>query len=140
MDLATIIKETEHLGITILFCSIPTTKGRYDTTLGKPCIYVDKNLADTEKINIILHERSHHVRKDLENSLAYVPTYSHRIEAQAEKDRIIDFLNLVNTEYPIDKHFNCSEYMKHAHIPQRFESFVKELATRLYNENQKEKD
>lgn len=137
MDLAAIIKETEQLGITILFCSIPTTKGRYDTTLGKPCIYVDKNLADTEKINIILHERSHHVRKDLENSLTYIPTYSHRIEAQAEKDRIIDFLNLVNTEYPIDDKFNYADYMKKAHIPPKYENYLKEIATELYRKNQK---
>ncbi len=39
MDLSTVIKKTEDLGITILFCNMPKTKGRYDNTLEKPCIY-----------------------------------------------------------------------------------------------------
>ncbi|HEM3645234.1 TPA: ImmA/IrrE family metallo-endopeptidase [Streptococcus suis] len=135
LSLQDIIKETEQLGLTILFCQLPHSKGRYSNTLGFPCIYIDNNLTDNEKIQVILHERAHHTNKDYNNSLSLVPTYHQRLEYQAEKDRIIDFMNLVNTEYPIDEHFNYLEYMKNAYIPTKYENFVKELATKLYQEN-----
>ncbi|WP_449449174.1 ImmA/IrrE family metallo-endopeptidase [Streptococcus suis] len=135
LSLQDIIKETEQLGLTILFCQLPHSKGRYSNTLGFPCIYIDSNLTDNEKIQVILHERAHHTNKDYNNSLSLVPTYYQRLEYQAEKDRIIDFMNLVNTEYPIDEHFNYLDYMEKACIPIKYENFVKELATQLYHEN-----
>ena len=135
MNLSQIIKDTEQLGITVLFCSIPKIKGRFDNTLGKPCIYIDKELSDIEKVNIILHEKSHYLRLDQNNSLIYIPTYSHHIETRAEKDRISDFLSLIDAEYPIDESFNYIEYMKHANIPVQFENFIKEKAKELYNNN-----
>ncbi len=135
LSLQDIIKETEQLGLTILFCQLPHSKGRYSNTLGFPCIYIDNNLTDNEKIQVILHERAHHANKDCNNSLSLIPTYSHRLEYQVEKDRIIDFMNLINTEYPIDENFNYLEYMQNAHIPTKYENFVRELATELYHEN-----
>lgn len=135
MDLITIIKETEKLGITILFSDMPKTKGRYDDTLGIPCIYVDKNLPDTEKINIILHEKSHFIRNDQTNTLSYVPSFTHHVENQVEKDRILDFMNLINQEYPIDESFNYIDYMKNACIPNQYEEYVKQLANTFYIQN-----
>lgn len=137
MNLHKIIKETEELGITILFCKIPTVKGRYDITLGKPCIYVDQDLSDIEKVNVILHEKNHFLNDDINNSLSYISTYSYRIENQAEKNRIADFLSLINSEYPLTEDFNYLDYMEKAHIPAKYENFVKELATELYQENRK---
>lgn len=139
MDLATIITETKKLGITILFSSIPSLKGRYDNTLGIPCIYVDNNLSNTEKINVILHERKHFLRKDLNNSLSYVPSYKYRIENEVEKDRILDFMNLINQEYPIDETFNYVEYMKNACISSQYENYVKEIAHYFYLKNKESK-
>ncbi|MDQ8759073.1 ImmA/IrrE family metallo-endopeptidase [Streptococcus ruminantium] len=135
LNLQNTIKETEKLGLTVLFCQLPHSKGRFDNTLGFPCIYVHKNLTDNEKIQIILHERAHYLNGDHNNSLSTIPTYSHRIEHEAEKDRIIDFLNLVNTEYPVDENFNYLDYMQKAYIPTKYEHFVRELATELYHEN-----
>ncbi|MBF0817854.1 ImmA/IrrE family metallo-endopeptidase [Streptococcus acidominimus] len=135
MDLRKIINDTELLGITIIFYNIPTVKGRYTITNDKHCIYVDKNLSDIEKINVILHELAHFINNDLSNNLTFVPTYSHRIEHETEKARIIDFMNLVNQEYPIDQNFNYIEYMKSACIPSEYEFFVREISQNFYQEN-----
>ncbi|HGI2619510.1 TPA: ImmA/IrrE family metallo-endopeptidase [Streptococcus agalactiae] len=137
MNLLTVIKETEDLGITILFCNMPKTKGRYDNTLEKPCIYIDKNLSDIEKINIILHEKIHFTKNDQNNCLSYISSYSHHIENQAEKDRILNFMNLINEEYPIDESFNYINYMKNAYIPQKYEGYIKNLAREFYLKNHK---
>ncbi|HEM9366157.1 ImmA/IrrE family metallo-endopeptidase [Streptococcus agalactiae] len=135
MDLSTVIKKTEDLGITILFCNMPKTKGRYDSTLEKPCIYVDKSLSDIEKINIILHEKMHFTKNDQSNCLSYISSYSHHIENQAEKDRILDFMNLINEEYPIDESFNYINYMKNACVPEKYEGYIKNLAKEFYLRN-----
>lgn len=60
-----------------------------------------------------------------------------RIETRAEKGRILDFMSLVNSEYPIDEHFNYQDYLKNAEIPASYENYVKEIATNFYNENKK---
>ena len=135
MNLHKIIKETEELGITILFCKIPTVKGRYDNTLGNPCIYVDQDLSNIEKVNVILHEKNHFLNDDINNSLSYISTYSYRIENQAEKNRIANFLSLINSEYPLTENFNYLDYMQKACIPAKYENFVKELVTEIYQEN-----
>ncbi|WP_430625484.1 ImmA/IrrE family metallo-endopeptidase [Streptococcus suis] len=130
-----LITETKELGIIILYTDLPESKGRHLCVSNLKIIYLDKNLDDTEAFNVLLHERSHFINDDYNNSLSQIPTYSHRIEHQAEKDRIIDFMNLINTEYPIDENFNYLDYMENAHIPTKYENFVKELATQLYHEN-----
>lgn len=130
-----LITETKELGIIILYTDLPESKGRHLCINNLKVIYLDRNLDDTEAINVLLHERSHFINDDCNNSLSQIPTYSHRIEHQAEKDRIIDFMNLINTEYPIDENFNYLDYMKNAHIPTKYENFVRELATELYHEN-----
>ncbi|MDG3136902.1 ImmA/IrrE family metallo-endopeptidase [Streptococcus suis] len=135
MMLERLITETKELGIIILYTDLPESKGRHLCVSNLKIIYLDKNLDDTEAFNVLLHERSHFINDDYNNSLSQIPTYSHRIEHQAEKDRIIDFMNLINTEYPIDENFNYLDYMENAHIPTKYENFVKELATQLYHEN-----
>lgn len=46
-------------------------------------------------------------------------------------------MSLVNSEYPIDEHFNYQDYLKNADIPTNYENYVKEIATNFYNENKK---
>ena len=46
-------------------------------------------------------------------------------------------MSLVNSEYPIDEHFNYQDYLKNAEIPASYENYVKEIATNFYNENKK---
>lgn len=137
MDLQKIIHETEKLGVTVLFCDMPTVKGRYAKILDRPCIYIDKSLGDLEKINIILHERAHHTNGDLDNDLSFAPTFSPIIENKTEKERILDFMSLVNSEYPIDDSFNYIQYMEHACIHHRYENFVKEISQNFYEENKR---
>ncbi len=43
----------------------------------------------------------------------------------------------MNSEYPIDEHFNYQDYLKNAEIPASYENYVKEIATNFYNENKK---
>ncbi|WP_449456307.1 ImmA/IrrE family metallo-endopeptidase [Streptococcus suis] len=130
-----LITETKELGIIIPYTDLPESKGRHLCVNNLKIIYLDRNLDEVKAINVLLHERSHFINDDCNNNLSQVPTYSHRIEYQAEKDRIIDFMNLINTEYPIDEDFNYLEYMKNAHIPTKYENFVRELATELYQKN-----
>ena len=55
----------------------------------------------------------------------------------SEKARILDFMSLVNNEYPIDDSFNFQNYLVNADIPAKYENYVKEIATHFYNENKK---
>lgn len=119
-----LITETKELGIIILYTDLPESKGRHLCINNLKAIYLDRNLDDTEAINVLLHERSHFINDDYNNSLSQIPTYSHRIEHQAEKDRIIDFMNLINLDY-----------MEKACIPIKYKNFVKKLATQLYQDN-----
>ena len=139
MNLSEIFKELENLGITIIFCTLEDTKGQQLCSLDDSFILIDKSLSKTEKINILLHEKAHFLNKDTQNSLSQVDTYSHRIEAKAEENRIIDFLNLINTEYPIDETFNYVDYMEKAFIPSRFENLIKEEARKIFNNNKRER-
>ncbi|HEO6916922.1 TPA: ImmA/IrrE family metallo-endopeptidase, partial [Streptococcus agalactiae] len=54
---------------------------------------------------------------------------------QAEKDRILDFMNLINEEYPIDESFNYINYMKNACVPEKYETYIKNLAKEFYLRN-----
>lgn len=135
MMLNRLITETKELGIIILYTDLPESKGRHLLIDDLKIIYLDKNLNETEATNILLHERSHFINDDCNNSLSQNPTYSHRIEHQAETDRIIDFLSLINEEYPIDQEFNYIHYMEQANVPLKFENIVKEKAKELYNNN-----
>ena len=136
MELIDLIKETEALGILVLFTNLATSKGRHSQINGQKIIFLDQKLDDIEAINILLHERQHCLSDDIHNTLAISPSYSHRIENITEKNRILDFFNLINTEYPIDESFNYLSYMKSAHVPNQYENFIKELAQKTYNKNQ----
>lgn len=135
MRLNRLITETKELGITILYTDLPESKGRHLLIDNLKIIYLDRNLSETEIINVLLHERSHFINNDCNNSLSQIPTYSHRIEHQAEKNRIADFMSLINQEYPIDETFNYLEYMKNSYIPPQYENFVKKTAESLYSDN-----
>ncbi|GFH40846.1 ImmA/IrrE family metallo-endopeptidase [Pseudolactococcus insecticola] len=138
MDLSKIIQETEKLGLIILF-SIPDSyeeKGRLVPIRNRFIIIVNIELDDDEKIQVILHERAHFKSLDTENILSHVPTYQHRIENEAEKDRIRDFMSLIAHDYPIDDDFNYIKFMEKACIPSRYESFVKETAQDFYLGNE----
>ena len=74
---------------------------------------------------------------DCNNSLSHVETFKNHIENDSEKGRILDFMSLVNSEYPIDDSFNYQDYLKSADIPPKYENYVKEIATQFYNENKK---
>lgn len=139
MTLNDIIKDIEKMGILVLLTDLPSSKGRHDEINGQKVIFLDKQLEDTQAINVLLHEKQHCLADDIHNSLTQVSTYSHRIEAKTEKNRIRDFLNLINTEYPIDETFNYIDYMRAAHIPYQFESFIKEIAQKTYQANQNRK-
>ncbi|MGT2714741.1 ImmA/IrrE family metallo-endopeptidase [Streptococcus pluranimalium] len=135
MNLSEIIKSIERENITIIFTSLPNSKGRHDEINGQKFIFIDNELTEVEMINVLLHEKSHCTTNDINNRLSYIDTYQHHIENKAEKDRISNFMNLVNQEYPIDQTFNYIEYMKNAMIPNKYESFVKNLAQEYYLEN-----
>lgn len=100
-------------------------------------IFVNQSLPEYDKINVLLHEYAHHNNLHHNSSLKQVATYHYRIEHEAETDRIIDFMQLVNAEYPIDDNFNYIDYMKKALIPPQYESLVKETAIKLYKENKR---
>ena len=138
MELSKIIKDLENLGVTIIFCPLEDTKGQQLGALDDSFILIDESLSDTEKINVILHEISHYINKDTENILSQSNTFAHYIEKEAEVERIINFMNLINDEYPIDESFNYLDYMHKALIPEKYENIVKETAFKLYHQNQKE--
>lgn len=133
MNLKEPIKETEALGIIILFTDLPESKGRHLTIEDKCFILIDSNLSDIEAINVLLHERRHVINEDYNNH-----TYKPYMETIAEKERITDFFNLIVQEYPIDETFNIYNYMKNAHIEPQFEQFVTDLVRNHY-ESTKEK-
>ncbi|MCB5060032.1 ImmA/IrrE family metallo-endopeptidase [Streptococcus mutans] len=137
MELSKIVKDLENLGVTIIFCPLEDTKGQQLGTLDDSFILIDESLSDTEKINVILHEISHYINKDTENILSQSNTFAHYIEKEAEVERIINFMNLINDEYPIDESFNYLDYMHKALIPEKYENIVKETAFELYHQNQK---
>ena len=105
MELSEIIKDIEKHGIIILFTSLPDSKGRHNEINGQKYIFVDNKLSEIELINVLLHEKAHCLKDDINNTLCFVETYNYRIENETEKNRIIDFLNLINQEYPI---VNCT--------------------------------
>ena len=78
---------------------------------------------------------------DIHYSLSQIDTFKNHIENNSEnnseKGRILDFMILVNSKYPIDEHFNYQDYLKNAEIPASYENYVKEIATNFYNENKK---
>lgn len=135
MNLSEVIKGIERHNITIIFTSLPDSKGRHDEINGQKYIFIDNELTEVEMINVLLHEKSHCVTNDINNQLSHVETYQHHIENDAEKNRIADFMDLINKEYPIDIDFDYLKYMKNAMIPDKYESFVKNLAQEYYLEN-----
>lgn len=139
MNLEHVINQAKNLGIELVKLDGYQEPGRLVKVRDKLFLFLKSALSDIEVANIVLHEIAHLKAGDLDNSLAQVPTYSHRIEYQAEAERIIDFLNLVNEEYPIDKDFNYLDYMTNAAVPSRYENLVKETAKKLYQENIKKK-
>lgn len=134
-ELNNVIKEVESSGITILFCEMPETIGRHSIIFDKPCIFIHQELSDIEKINVILHEQAHFLNQDLTDTKHLPDTFTYRLEAAAEKARIIDFMNLINQEYPINHEFNYINYMKASNIPDKYENFVKEKAKQFYLQN-----
>jgi hypothetical protein len=139
MDLSQLIQQSEKEGYLIVFKDDLDSDGRLIPYQNQNIILVNSALSDCAKMNVIFHELSHAKRKDTENYLSQVPTFIHRIETQAEKDRITDFMNLINLEAPIDENFNYHTYMKNALIPPKFENFVKETARKMYEENKAQK-
>lgn len=137
MDLLKIIKDTEKIGVIILFVCPEnySEKGRHFSCNDKYFITINDRLTDTEKIQVILHEKAHYLNQDICNSLSLIPTYQHRIENNAETERIINFMSLVNEEYPINEQFNYVHYMEQAQIHQKHETLVKETAKNLYQAN-----
>lgn len=135
IDLNKLIKETEKLGVVVLWADLPESKGRHLIQGNHKIIFLDKQLDDIEAYNVLLHERSHFINNDYDNVLSSIETYQHRIETVAEKDRIVDFLNLINNEFPIDEEFNYLKYMELSSIDPKYESFVIKTAKSLFLEN-----
>ena len=100
-------------------------------------IFLRSDTTEIERINILLHEKHHLINDDCNNSLSQIDTYKNHIENDSEKARILDFMSLVNNEYPIDDSFNFQNYLINADIPAKYENYVKEIATDFYNENKK---
>ena len=137
MELRKVIEEIEALNCKVVLLDYLETKGRYLFVNNQHFIFLRSDTTDIEKINILLHDKHHLLNDDSHNSLAHIDTFSQRIENRAEKGRILDFMSLVNSEYPIDEHFNYQDYLKNAEIPASYENYVKEIATNFYNENKK---
>ncbi|EMC18243.1 ImmA/IrrE family metallo-endopeptidase [Streptococcus mutans] len=135
MNLSKIVRDTEKLGVTIIFCPFKKEKGRHLVISNTKFILINETLSDTEKINVILHEITHFINKDTGNILSQSNTFAHYIEKEAEVERIINFMNLINDEYPIDESFNYLDYMHKAFIPEKYENIVKEEAKKLYQKN-----
>lgn len=93
--------------------------------------------SEIEKINVLLHEKHHLINDDCNNSLSQIDTFKNHIENDSEKGLILDFMSLVNSEYPIDDSFNYQDYLKNADIPLKYENYVKEIETQFYNRKQK---
>lgn len=137
MELRKVIEEIEALDCKVVLLEHLETKGRYLFVNNQHFIFLHSDTTDIEKINILLHEKHHLLNDDSHNSLAHIDTFSQRIETRAEKGRILDFMSLVNSEYPIDEHFNYLDYIKNTGIPSTYEVYVQEIATKFFKENKK---
>lgn len=137
MNLNKVIKEIEQLNCKVITLKNLNSKGRYIFVNNQHFIFLRSDTSDIEKINVLLHEKHHLINDDCNNSLSQIDTFKNHIENNSEKGRILDFMSLVNSEYPIDEHFNYQEYLKNADIPASYENYVKEIATNFYNENKK---
>ena len=139
MNLNKVIKEIEQLNCKVITLKNLNSKGRYILVNNQHFIFLRSDTSDIEKINVLLHEKHHLINDDCNNSLSQIDTFKNHIENNSEKGRILDFMSLVNSEYPIDEHFNYQDYLKNADIPASYENYVKEIATNFYNENKKNK-
>lgn len=137
MNLNKVIKEIEQLNCKVITLKNLNSKGRYIFVNNQHFIFLRSDTSDIEKINVLLHEKHHLINDDCNNSLSQIDTFKEHIENTSEKGRILDFMSLVNSEYPIDEHFNYQDYLKNADIPSKYENYVKEIATQFYNENKK---
>jgi len=137
MELRKVIEEIEALNCKVILLDYLETKGRYLFLNNEHFIFLRSDTTDIEKINILLHEKHHLLNDDSHNSLAHIDTFSQRIETRAEKGRILDFMSLINSEYPIDEQFNYHDYIKNAGIPSTYEVYVQEIATKFFKENKK---
>ena len=137
MNLNKVIKEIEQLNCRVITLKNLNSKGRYILVNNQHFIFLHSDTSDIEKINVLLHEKHHLINDDCNNSLSQIDTFKNHIENNSEKGRILDFMSLVNSEYPIDEHFNYQDYLKNAEIPASYENYVKEIATNFYNENKK---
>lgn len=137
MNLNKVIKEIEALNCKVVLLDYLETKGRYLFVNNEHFIFLRSDTTEIEKINILLHEKHHLINDDCNNSLSQIDTYKNHIENDSEKARILDFMSLVNNEYPIDDSFNFQNYLVNADIPAKYENYVKEIATQFYNENKK---
>ena len=137
MNLNKVIKEIEQLNCKVITLKNLNSKGRYILVNNQHFIFLRADTSDIEKINVLLHEKHHLINDDSNNSLSQIDTFKNHIENTSEKGRILDFMSLVNSEYPIDNSFNYQDYLKNADIPSKYENYVKEIATQFYNENKK---
>ncbi len=137
MNLNKVIKEIEQLNCKVITLKNLNSKGRYILVNNQHFIFLRADTSEIEKINVLLHEKHHLINDDCNNSLSQIDTFKEHIENTSEKGRILDFMSLVNSEYPIDDSFNYQDYLKNAEIPASYENYVKEIATNFYNENKK---
>ena len=137
MNLDKVIKEIEQLNCKVITLKNLNSKGRYILVNNQHFIFLRADTSEIEKINVLLHEKHHLINDDCNNSLSQIDTFKEHIENTSEKGRILDFMSLVNSEYPIDDSFNYQDYLKNAEIPASYENYVKEIATNFYNENKK---
>lgn len=137
MNLNKVIKEIEQLNCKVITLKNLNSKGRYIFVNNQHFIFLRADTSDIEKINVLLHEKHHLINDDCNNSLSQIDTFKNHIENDSEKGRILDFMSLVNSEYPIDDSFNYQDYLKNSDIPSKYENYVKEIATLFYNENKK---
>ena len=135
MNLLKLIRQAENQGCNIIFLKDYKEQGRYLEYNSQHFIFINDNLSDLMKINVILHELAHFKNQDTKNSLSNKDSFIHHIENNAEKERIINLMTLTNTKYPIDETFNYLNYMKTTAIPEKYENLVKELAKTLYKSN-----
>lgn len=135
MNLLKLIRQAENQGCNIIFLKDYEEQGRYLEYNSQHFIFINDNLSDIMKINVILHELAHFKNQDTKNSLSNIDSFTHHIENKAEKERIINLMTLTNSNYPIDETFNYLNYMKTTAIPEKYENLVKELAKTLYKSN-----
>ena len=124
MNLNKVIKEIEQLNCQVVILDNLSCKGRYVLANNKHFIFLSSDTTDIEKINILLHEKHHLINDDCNNSLSQIETFKSHIESDTEKRRILDFMSLVNSEYPIDESFNYQNYISNAEIPAKYENYV----------------